>query len=512
MRELDFNAINKTGIPSIVLMENASRGAARVIKDEFPVTGFPDLIIFIGPGNNGGDGIATGRTLAQWGYNPLFLFLADPEKLSGDPEVNFNIIKDLGLIYSEIDNIQSLENILGGYSPENTILVDAIFGTGMKRAVTEGIYFEVINAINSSEFNTVSIDIPSGLSDLFPPSGGVHVEPDITTTFQTLKIPHIFPDDCKRCGKIFVIDIGIPEKYAGEKQYFVELSEPSHFAVLLKKRESGIHKGKLGHGLVVAGSDDKPGAAILSSVSVLRSGAGLSTCVVSEKNRDLIMSSYPEVMTIPDNTFKGIGSIPDKFDCILAGPGLGVNEKTKKLVRMIISSSSIPVVLDADALNILEGNIDILEKRGKGTIVLTPHPKEFSRISGKAMSEILNDPVNSVRDFSLNYNLFTILKGHYTLIASPDGRIFINQTGNPGMATAGSGDCLGGIIAGLISQFDNDFPLLTILQAAVFVHGYAGDIAALRKGESPMIASDIIESIPEAFKSLNEYRSEFRFI
>ena len=511
MRELDLDAINKTGIPSIVLMENASRGTAQIIRDEFPVNKYSSLILFIGPGNNGGDGIAIGRILAQWGYDPLFLFLTDPEKLSGDPAVNFNIIKNLGLRYSEIHGSRELKDIIKSYSHTDTVFIDAIFGTGMKRAVTEGSYFEIINAINEAKFKIVSIDLPSGLSDFFPPSEGIMVEPDITTTFQVLKINHIFPDDRKRCGKIFVIDIGIPEKYIRDEKYFVELSDTSGFSGLLKKRESGVHKGKLGHGLVVAGSEDKPGAALLSAISVLRSGAGLSTCVASGKNRDLIMRSYPEIMTLKENVFSEMKVIPGEFDCILAGPGMGVNDQTKELVIKIISNSSIPVILDADALNVLTGRKDILEKKRSYPLVITPHPKEFSRITGTPISEILNDPVNSARNFSIKYELFTILKGHHTLIAAPDGRVVINQTGNPGMATAGSGDILGGIITGMISQFKNDFPVLTILQAAVFIHGYAGDIAASNKGESPMIASDIVQSISDAFKSINEYRSDFIF-
>jgi len=511
MRELDFDAINKTGIPSIVLMENASRGAAQIIRDQFPVKKFSKLILFIGPGNNGGDGMAIGRTLSQWGYDPHFLFLTDPEKLSGDPAVNFEIIKNLGLEYSQIHGGRELKDIIKQHSSVNTVIVDAIFGTGMKRSVTDGPYFEIINALNESKFKIVSIDLPSGLSDIFPPAEGIIVDPDITITFQVLKIHHIFPDDRKRCGKIFVIDIGIPGKYLDDKKYFVELSDPSCFSGLLKKRESGVHKGKLGHGLVVAGSDDKPGAAILSAVSVLKSGAGLSTCVASEKNRDLIMRSYPEIMTLKENVFSEMKVIPEEFDSILAGPGMGVNDKTEELVMKIISNSSIPVVLDADALNILMGKTDILEKKRNYPLVITPHPGEFSRITGTRISEILNDPVNSARNFSIKYGLFVILKGHHTLITAPDGRVIVNQTGNPGMATAGSGDILGGIITGMISQFKNDFPILTILQAAVFIHGYAGDIAASIKGESPMTASDIVQYISDAFMNINEYRSDFIF-
>ncbi|MEN8222917.1 MAG: NAD(P)H-hydrate dehydratase [Acidobacteriota bacterium] len=511
MRELDFNTINNTGIPSIVLMENASRGSAQVIKEQFPVEKFTNIIILSGPGNNGGDGIATGRILAQWGYNPHFLFLSDPGTFSGDPLINFNIINELGLKWTFVSDDNYIQDFLEDHSHCDTIIIDAIFGTGMKRPVKEGIYHEIIKYLNRSDFKIVSIDLPSGLSDIFPPSDGYYVEPDVTVSFQSLKIAHIFPDDRKRCGEIFVADIGIPSVYIEDKKYFINLSEPSDFADLSVKRDSGMHKGNLGHGLVVAGSDDKPGASILSSISVLRSGAGLSTCVASEKNRDLIMKAYPEIMIRDEREFFKIEKIPEEYDCILAGPGMGIEENSNELIKKILSISDVPVVLDADALNLMEGNVEILKSRREYPLILTPHPKEFSRISGETISEILADPVNSARDFAMEYDLFVVLKGHYSLIASPDGQVIINQTGNPGMATAGSGDVLGGIITGMIAQFHRKFSILKILQAAVFIHGYAGDIAASLKGESPMIASDIIDNIYNAAGKINEYKSEFRF-
>ncbi len=345
---------------------------------------------------------------------------------------------------------------------------------------------------------------------MFPPAKGCFVEPDVTITFQALKVAHIFPDDKKRCGEIFVSDIGIPSMHIDEEKYFISLTDPSDFEPLFVKRESGLHKGNLGHALVIAGSDEKPGASILSSVSVLRSGAGLSTCVVSEKNRDLIIRSYPEIMTWNEKEFIETAEIPDEFNCVLAGPGMGTGENSKKMVKKILSISKVPVILDADAINLLKGDADILKEKREYPLIITPHPKEFSRISGKQISEILSDPVTLARDFAMEHNLYIILKGHYSLIVSPDGEVKINQTGNPGMATAGSGDVLGGVIAGMISQFKEKFQILKILQAAVFLHGYSGDIASSLKGEAPLIASDIVDNIHNAVAKINEYQSEFR--
>jgi len=511
MREIDFSTINNIGIPSIVLMENASRGASSVIRDQFDIKKYQNLLVFIGPGNNGGDGIAIGRILSQWNYKPLFIFLTDPEKLSGNPELNFKIIKNLGLKYLRIKNKHDLLEITKKYSSDNTVFIDAIFGTGIKNPVKNGLYFDVITNLNKINHKIISIDIPSGLSDAFSPLEGIAIIPKITISFQTLKIPHIFPDDKKRCGKIFIVDIGIPNNQITNKKYYIRLSSPNEFSSLLKKRPAGYHKGKLGHGLVIAGSDDKPGAAILSSISLLRSGAGLSTSIVSQFNKKLIMEYYPEIMTLPEQILSEEEIKLDNYDCILTGPGLGVSENTKKKVDFLISNAKSPVILDADALNILGGNMELLKKDRETPLIITPHPKEFSRLIGIGIDKILQNSIKLIREFSKEYKLYTILKGHHTIISSPQGDIVINQTGNPGMATAGSGDVLGGIIAGLISQFRKDFSIFMILEAAVFIHGYAGDIAATTKGESSMIASDIINSIPEAYKRINEYRSEFQF-
>ncbi len=509
MRELDLETIEETGIPSIVLMENASGGVSRICKKEFPVENFPNLIVFAGPGNNGGDGITTGRILAQWGYNPLFLLTGNPEKISGDPKINFNIVKNLKLNYSFVDNIEYIKTILKDYSAKDTFIVDALFGTGLKNPVSDGFYFDVIQTLNLSKFKVLSVDIPSGLSDLFSPESGIHIQPDSTVTFQTLKISHLFPDNKNRCGKIFITDIGIPLKNSENKKFYINLIEPEMFTEILTKRDSGTHKGNLGHSLIIAGSQDKPGAAILSSISVLRSGAGLCTCATSTENRNMIIKNYPEIMTIPEEEIKTFEKINKDFDSILAGPGMGTGESTEVIVRTILARSKSPVILDADALNILENDKDILNIKRECPVIITPHPKEFSRVTGISTKSILSDPVGSSRKFSMENGIFTVLKGHYSVISSPDGEVAINQTGNPGMATAGSGDVLAGIISGMISQFRYKFPLFLILQTAVFIHGFAGDIASDKKGEAPVIASDIVDCLPDAFKNINGFNSKF---
>jgi len=511
MREIDFDAISNAGIPSIVLMENASRGTAGIIRQQFPAPQRPHVIVAVGPGNNGGDGIATGRILAQWGYIPRFLFLPDPDKVSGDSLINFNIIRNLDLKWEWIKDGSRFREVLEEHPPEKTLIVDAVFGTGLKRPVSGGIYQDVLDLINRSTAPVVSVDIPSGLSDQFPPEAGTSVEPDTTITFQTLKVAHLFPDDRQRCGKIVVTDIGIPSGGVENDRYYIRLSEPELFSDLLVPRKSGVHKGDAGHALVIAGSEEKPGASILSAISVLRSGGGLSTCMVSGSNRDRIMKAYPEIMTLNRDKFETGADLPPGFNCILAGPGMGAGEGTFNLVKKVLSGSTAPVVLDADALNCLGGNAEILQSPRGYPLILTPHPGEFSRLSGLEISEILAEPVRHARDFAMKNGVFLVLKGHYTLLVSPKGQVIVNQTGNPGMATAGSGDVLAGIIAGMTAQFSGKYDLIKILAASLFIHGFAGDIAAGEKGETPLIASDIVGNISAAFGRIHEFKSEFRF-
>lgn len=511
MRELDSEAINKIGIPSIVLMENASRGCAASLRMEFPLKVYKHVLVVAGPGNNGGDGIATGRILAQWGYSVTFLLATEPAKLKGDPAVNLKIIENLGFKINIPENGESFSSILSRYSKEDTFIVDALFGTGLKRPVESGKYSEIIKRINNSGFRTGSIDVPSGLSEEFAPVDDNVISPDVTITFQSLKILHLFPDDRERCGKIIVRDIGIPVDLLNEKKFYVELITPEYIKTLFGKRRTGTHKGDMGHNLVIAGSAEKPGAAILSSIAALRAGAGLTTCAISPVNRDLIIESYPELMTLIYEENREILEQIDQFDAILAGPGMGTGKGVFPLVSSILENSASPIILDADAINVLGKNRELLKKKRNFPLILTPHPKEFSRLSGETVGDILNDPVRILREFSMEYGSYVILKGHYSIISTPSGRVFVNQSGNAGMATAGSGDILGGIVTGLIAQFGQKLPVEQILCGAVFIHGFAGDIAVTKKGEAGLIASDILEALPEAYLNINEFKSKFQF-
>jgi hydroxyethylthiazole kinase-like uncharacterized protein yjeF len=517
MKELDSEAIDTIGIPSIVLMENASRGAAEFFAREFPLeNNYKNIIVVAGKGNNGGDGIAIGRILHQKGYDVTFVILSNPEKLNPDPRINFNIIKNLNLNYTVLrdDDQSHLEEIFNHFEQfdkNQTVIVDAVFGTGLNNPVSRGIYSRVIELINQSGFKIAAVDIPSGISDAFLPGEGPHVTAHATATFQCLKTAHLHPDGNKYCGKIEIIDIGIPNERVHNDKYYIDIITPAAFKELLEKREIDAHKGTFGHALTIAGSIDKPGAGILSSFSVLKAGAGLCTAAVCYENRTTAVTAHPEIMTL---IYKGKDDLLpalEPFNTILAGPGMGDNNHTYEIISALIKKAKVPIVLDADALNVLGKDMKILEASRPYPLVLTPHPGEFSRLTRLPVSAIAKNRIGTGREFAVKYKLHVVLKGHHALVLSPEGRVHVNPTGNPGMATAGSGDVLSGIIAGMVSQFVNKYSLDTILQAAVFIHGFAGDLACKDTGENCLTATDIIRYLPNAFLALerDDYKLPF---
>lgn len=516
MQELDSETIHEVGIPSIVLMENASRGAADFFARRFPLErGYRYVAVFAGKGNNGGDGLAVGRILSQKGYLVEFFLLTRPESLNPDPAINFNILRNLELPYTVVTDEERFGEIvdrLMRYNPRETFFIDAIFGSGLNKPVTGGIYGAVIDFLASCGYKVAAMDIPSGISDSFLPEEGVHVNADVTATFQCLKTAHLHPDGNKFCGEIAVIDIGIPLERTRREKYYIRLITPADFKDLLANREVDAHKGDFGHVLTVAGSREKPGAGILSAYSVLRSGAGLCTAAVCYENRLAPVIAHPELMTMVYDSPAQLTAAMEPFNTILMGPGLGDTEETLALVSEMLAKAKAPVILDADALNVLQRDMDLLGKT-KAPLVLTPHPGEFSRLTGRPPMEIKQNRIALARDFAMKHNVYIVLKGHHSIIASPGGQVYVNPTGNPGMATAGSGDVLSGIIAGMMAQFNDIFSADFILQAAVFIHGHAGDLAVKETGQISLTAGDILSHIPQAVQNLknNGYTSPFTF-
>jgi len=509
MKEIDRAASERRGIPSIVLMENAAAACAAFFADAFPRNRYPLCLVLAGKGNNGGDGLAIARLLLERGYDVRVLLLVAPGELSPDGKVNHERLLEMGCAPEGVASAPQLKKILASCDAGETFLVDAVFGTGLDKPVTAGLFAEAFDAVNRSGIPVAAVDIPSGLGEGFAPEAGVHVRARVTAALHSLKWAHLNPDGNPDCGRIRVLDIGIPRDLESDKEIHIRMTEPADFKLLLAKRPRSAHKGDFGHALVVAGSAEKPGAGILASYAVLRSGAGLSTAAVPPQNRDLCVLAHPEVMTFPYKKPEDLVTRLEEFSSILAGPGMGDNPDTLRTVAMLLQKAKAPLILDADALNVLRDRVVLLKAVKQRPLVLTPHPAEFARLSGKTVKEVQQNRLSLAREFAQKHGVFLVLKGRHTLTATPQGRVWVNPTGNPGMATAGSGDVLGGMIAGFLAQFYPKFSLEVILAAAVFLHGYAGDLAAREVGEMGLTAGDMIAFIPKSFLKINGFRSPF---
>jgi ADP-dependent NAD(P)H-hydrate dehydratase / NAD(P)H-hydrate epimerase len=509
MQELDRLATQVAGIPSLKLMENAALAAAADFAEEFPVNNYPDCLVLSGKGNNGGDGLAIGRLLLERGYHVRFLLLAAPEQLSRDAKANYDLIRSQDRDIQVIVSVAKLEKILAESNAGETFLVDAVFGTGLNQPVRTGLFADVFKAVNGSGIPVAAVDIPSGLGEAFAANDGIHIKARVTAALHSLKWAHLASDGSSDCGKIRVLDIGIPGDLKQETVPYIRLTEPADFKILLARRKADAHKGDFGHALVVAGSLETPGAGILAAYAALKVGAGLCTAAVSRHNRDLFVLAHPEIMTLPYEKPEDISGKLNDFSCVLAGPGMGNRLSTLKTVTLLLREFHQPIILDADAINVLQGQTRLLPAHGARPLVLTPHAGEFARLADKTVKEIQADRLHLARQFAMRHGLYLVLKGHFTLTATPAGRVWVNQTGNPGMATAGSGDVLGGIIAGLIAQFYPDHPMEIILAAAVFLHGFAGDLAVRHTGEMGLTASDITAFLPESVLNINEFHSPF---
>ncbi len=436
-------------------------------------------------------------------------FWPGPASSAPRPRPNYDRLLEAGSLPDPVPSAAHLKKLLAACDAGETFLVDAVFGTGLDKPVTTGLFAEAFDAVNRSGIPVAAVDIPSGLGEGFSPDAGVHIRARITAAIHALKWVHLNPDGNPDCGRIRIVDIGIPRDLEDKDEYYIRLVEPVDLRPLLTRRRRAAHKGEFGHALVVAGSAEKPGAGILASYAVLKSGAGLCTAAVPPQNRDLSVLAHPEVMTLPFKKPEDISDRLDDFSCVLAGPGLGETPDTLRIVAMLLQKTRSPLVLDADALNVLSSQTELMKNRSQRPLVLTPHPGEFARLCGKTVADIQRDRLCLSRDFALKHGVYLVLKGHHTLTVSPQGRVWVNQTGNPGMATAGSGDVLGGMIAGLIAQFYPKHAMELILAAAVFLHGYAGDLAAREMGEAGLTAGDITSFIPKSLLKANGFHSPF---
>jgi len=523
MRQLDCRAIEEFGITQELLMENAGQAAYFTIINEFGLQN-KDFVIFCGVGNNGGDGLVVARKLYSNGGRVTVFILGDRSKFKGAAKLNFEIVQKLQIKMLDLNDITSTMETV----QRSDAIIDAIFGTGLDREV-KGKHKDVIDMINASGRPVFSVDIPSGISSDNGQIMGKAVKARYTITFGLPKRGHLLYPGAEYSGKLFVEDIGFPKNLIHSEKLNVELLERETVYPIIPERHTYSHKGSYGHVLIVAGSRGKTGAALMAAKACLKTGAGLVTLGVPESLADVFQSRVTEEMTLILHD-KGDGTLSAKASrtildflnstahLLAIGPGIGISVETTRVMKDLIKNSSSPIIMDADGINSLRGERGIFAKANVPVIV-TPHPGEMARLlqdsrrkaTGakkgsylqKPDSEILKgierDRINTALSFSRDTKSHLVLKGVPTIIATPDNRAFINATGNPGMAKGGTGDVLTGMIAGFLSQTMNPVNASII---GVFMHGLAGDIAASEEDIHTLMATDIVEKIPDAFSVL----------
>ena len=509
MREMDRHAISTLGIPAFALMELAGAGAAAEIVSRWPVAG-RSVRVLCGPGNNGGDGCVVARHLANQGADVKVYRFPGRTKASPESVMNLEILRKMYVFLVDVTDHETLDAIAGDLE-EADILVDALFGTGLDRAPT-GLAAEAIRVMNEANGIRVALDIPSGLhADTGMPQGET-VRADLTVTFGAPKIGLYTSPGFEWAGEIAVVDISIPP-VALPADEAVVLLEDGWIADHLPLRRRSSHKGTFGHILHLAGSPGKAGAAILAAEASLSMGAGLVTVLTETDLLPVFMQRFTEVMcqaVCPAGRSPAPADLPvileacTNREVLSIGPGLADTPSMAKLLFSLVPKCPLPMVIDATGLALIAQKPQIL-KKAKAPVILTPHPGEMARLTGLSIPDIQKDRVRVARQFAQAHRVVLVLKGARTVIASPDGRVAINPTGNPGMATAGSGDVLTGFLAALLGQ---GIAPHTAACIAVFLHGRAGDLAAQEHGELVLRASDLIKYIPAAICSLEPANHE----
>lgn len=521
MRDVDRRTTEQHGVPSLQLMENAGTRVVEFLSEHFADLPKRRIAVLCGKGNNGGDGLVSARLLRLRGCPLSVVLFAPADAVRGDAAVNLKRWLESGgnlrIVAFESEWAAARADVASA-----EIILDALLGTGLTgpaegllaRVITDVNEFRERAAIGQARPTIVAVDFPSGVpSDSGEPLGPA-ITADYTITFTAPKPGLLLPPNCERAGKFFRVGaIGTPpEMISADDSLKLHWLEPGEFADLpLKRRPSG-HKGDYGHALIVSGSRGKTGAAVLSAMGALRAGAGLVTVATPERVLPIVASHLPEMMTEP-LTGTDVDSISmrcldygrfaeiSKGKSVLAiGPGLGTHTETQQFVRAIMRDSLLPVILDADGLNAFAGRAAELREH-VAPLAVTPHPGEMARMLGSTSAQVQSNRLDAALQSAARWNAVVVLKGYHTIVATPDGRAFINSTGNPGMATGGTGDVLTGMLAGLTAQFPSA-PWERVLSLGVYLHGLAGDLAAEQVGETSLIATDLVAAIPRAWMNL----------
>jgi NAD(P)H-hydrate epimerase len=505
MREADRFTIEDIGIPSLVLMENAGRQVVAAIEAAYEPQLAGRVAVLCGRGNNGGDGFVVARTLLQRGVDTSVFVIGSLSDIRGDARINLDILGRLGVTVVEIGDEQSWELHFSEVS-QCTLIVDAILGTGLKSAVS-GMLETVIADVNASDIPIVAVDLPSGLSADTPHLPGDCISAAMTVTLAAPKLPLVLPPGELCAGDVVIADIGIPyEVIEGLDGTHVDLLTPEQLRELVEPRTADAHKGDFGRVTVIAGSMGKTGAAFLAGMGALRSGAGLVTVATPARCLPIVASLSAELMT--EALAEDEGSVSSsaidqalelQHDIIACGPGLGRTREASAFVRALVDRATVPLVLDADALTLLAEEPGRLLGRDDRDVIITPHPGEMARLAGMSVDEVQANRLEVATDFATTHRVYVVLKGHRTVIATPAGRVFINPTGNPGMATAGTGDVLTGMIAAWLAQL---LDAEAACRLAVFLHGAAGDLAEHECGQVAMTATDLLAHLGDALTAL----------
>ena len=529
MREVDRLTTERYGIPGLQLMENAGAGVADYLAQKFSDLATRNIVVLCGKGNNGGDGMVVARRLRERGAAPRVFLFAEPSSIRGDAATNLQRWQQGG---GELRVVTSAEAWAAarGDLEEADLVVDALLGTGVKGRV-EGLLASAIDYVNAWRVNgwrekkterargacrrfVMAVDMPSGLPSGNEDYGGPAVRADATVTFTAPKVGQLLSPRADCVGHLAVHEIGTPRELLDDDPALkLHWLEPGEFRGLPLVRKADANKGTFGHALMVAGSLGKSGAALLGGRAALRVGAGLVTVATPGNVLPIVAAGMPELMTArlvstEDGTASArnldgehFAQIAEGKSVLAIGPGLSTNTETQQFIRAILETTSLPVVLDADGLNAFAGRAAELGTRKAELLAITPHPGEMARLLESTVRDVQAKRLEVALDAAEQWRAHVILKGFHTILATPDGRAYVNTTGNPGMATGGTGDVLTGMLAGLTAEFGTkDWE--RVLGLGVYLHGLAGDVAAERVGQAPLVASDVIEALPEAYARL----------
>ncbi len=515
MREADRRTTEQFGVPSLTLMENAGRGVAEFAASTFPQLAGQRITVLCGKGNNGGDGFVAARLLAERGGRVRVLLFADPDSVQGDAAITLRRWRDRGGELRVIRSAAEWEQARAELS-ESKLVIDALLGTGLAGPV-EGLLRTVIEDVNRGRerYTVLAIDIPSGLPADGPAGEIVAIEADYTVTFTAPKLGQLLWPGTEYVGKLVVVPIGTPRELLDHDPALnLHYLEPGEFRGLPLHRRRDSHKGDYGHVLIFAGSRGKTGAAILAARGALRAGAGLVTVATPAPVQPIVAAGLAELMTEPlaatdadtiaaSNVDYGrLQQLLETRTVVALGPGLGTHLETQQFIRTVTAECTLPLLLDADGLNAFVGRAEELRQR-RAPLALTPHPGEMARLLGCTTREVQHRRLELAQQAAARWNAYVVLKGYRTIVAAPDGRAFFNSTGNPGMATGGTGDVLTGVLAALTAQF-RTADWARVLALGVYLHGLAGDLAAARTGEISLLSSDLVEALPAAFARLQE--------